>query len=309
MKKIILTTLSVIFTLGLCFSQDVITKKSGEEIKAKVLEVGQIEIKYKTFNNLDEPIFTISKSDILMIRYENGTKDIFTEPSSPPETKTPVAQTQPDIQVIEQKGGKSEHKYRNRIGFNIGGGSGFKSIPIVTTSDGSVAHISFGGGTGGSLEYGYEFSRYFDLGVDAGYSASSLDKTVSNGSMAFNRARLSVTPALIVPLTPRDKTRFKFGAGIDWYYYAALNFDLSQIQGGVKDDWKYNNGIGEHLNISFELNTNNRRFSFNFLLKFYNANYKFQTGIKSYPNSDDLIKPNGSGVDFLFGVYYHFIKK
>lgn len=306
MKKILLSTLLVIFTIGICFSQDVITKRTGEEIKAKVLEVTKTEIKYKNFNNLDGPAYTISKSDVIMIRYENGTKDIFTEPSSPPETKAPITQAQPDVQVIDQKRVKYEHKYKNRIGFNLGGGSGFKSIPIVTTSDGSVAKISFGGGTGGSIEYGHEFSSYFDLGVDVGYSASSLDKTVSNGRMAFNRARLSVTPALIVPLTLRDKTRFKFGAGVDWFYYAELNFDLSEIRGGVKDDWKYNNGIGEHLNISFELNTNNKRFSFNFLLKFYNTNYKFQSGNKSYPESDDLIKPNGSGVDFLFGVYYHF---
>jgi hypothetical protein len=291
MKKILLSTLAVIFTMGICFPQDVITKKTGDELKAKVLEVGQTEIKYKNFDNPDGPTYSISKSEVLLIRYENGSKDIFTEPSKPSETKPPVAETQPDVQGMEQKKVNYGHKYRNRIGFNIGAGSGFKAIPIATLSDGSVAHISFGGGTGGNLEYGHEFSRYFDLGVDVGYSASSLDKTVDNGSMAFNRASLSVTPAVIVPLTPRDKTRFKFGGGIDWFYYAALNFDLSKVSGGVKDDWKYNNGIGEHLNISFELNTN----------------YKFQSGNKSYPEGDDLVKPNGSGVDFLFGVYYHFL--
>ncbi len=79
MKTIILTTLTTIFSLTLCFSQDVITKKSGEDIQSKILEVGQTEIKYKKFDNQNGPTFTILKSEVLMVRYENGTKDIFNE--------------------------------------------------------------------------------------------------------------------------------------------------------------------------------------------------------------------------------------
>ena len=79
MKRI----LFVILTLGLftttIFSQDIITKKTGEDISAKISEVTQTEIKYKKFDNLEGPIFSILKSEVLMIRYENGTKDIFNE--------------------------------------------------------------------------------------------------------------------------------------------------------------------------------------------------------------------------------------
>ncbi len=73
----------IILTLGLftssVFSQDIITKKTGEDISAKISEVTQTEIKYKKFDNLEGPIFSILKSDVLMIRYEDGTKDIFNE--------------------------------------------------------------------------------------------------------------------------------------------------------------------------------------------------------------------------------------
>lgn len=82
MKKIILSTLATIFTLTNCFSQDVITKKTSEDIQSKVIEVTSTEIKYKKFTNLDGPTFTLLKSDVLMIRYENGSKDIFNETSS-----------------------------------------------------------------------------------------------------------------------------------------------------------------------------------------------------------------------------------
>ena len=69
----------IIFVSTLCFSQDLITKKTGEDIQAKVLEVGQTEVKYKKSDNLTGPTFSISKSDVIMIRYENGTKDVFVE--------------------------------------------------------------------------------------------------------------------------------------------------------------------------------------------------------------------------------------
>ncbi len=79
MKRIIVA----ILTLGLfsipIFSQDIITKKTGEDISAKITEVTQTEVKYKKFDNLEGPIFSILKSEVLMIRYANGTKDIFNE--------------------------------------------------------------------------------------------------------------------------------------------------------------------------------------------------------------------------------------
>ena len=66
-------------TASFCFSQDVILKKSGENISAKVTEITTTEIKYKKFDFQDGPTFIIPKSDVLTIRYQNGTKDIFNE--------------------------------------------------------------------------------------------------------------------------------------------------------------------------------------------------------------------------------------
>jgi hypothetical protein len=77
MKKIILTALSTIFALTLCFSQDVITTRSGESIQAKVMEVGQTQIKYKKSDNPEGPVYWILKSVVLMVKYENGTVDVF----------------------------------------------------------------------------------------------------------------------------------------------------------------------------------------------------------------------------------------
>lgn len=69
--------LLIALTTNFSFAQDLITKKSGEDVKAKVIEVTTTEIKYKKAENINGPLFTILKSDVLLLRYENGSKDVF----------------------------------------------------------------------------------------------------------------------------------------------------------------------------------------------------------------------------------------
>jgi hypothetical protein len=77
MKKISALLIALLLNSGLIFAQDMITKKSSEDIKAKILEVTTTEIKYKKFEDQTGPTFSILKSDVLMVRYENGSKDVF----------------------------------------------------------------------------------------------------------------------------------------------------------------------------------------------------------------------------------------
>lgn len=59
------------------YAQDVIVKKDGSTILSKVLEVNTADIKYKKYSNQNGPIYTINKSDVMTINYENGEKDSF----------------------------------------------------------------------------------------------------------------------------------------------------------------------------------------------------------------------------------------
>ena len=56
---------------------DNIILKDGMEISAKIIEITPELIKYKKCGNLDGPLISIYKSDILMLRYADGTKDIM----------------------------------------------------------------------------------------------------------------------------------------------------------------------------------------------------------------------------------------
>jgi hypothetical protein len=73
------------------FAQDIIFLKNGDEIKSSVTEIGFDVIKYKKYENLAGPEYTLEKNKVFMIKYVNGTKDVFNT----------VNEAQPD--VIQKK--------------------------------------------------------------------------------------------------------------------------------------------------------------------------------------------------------------
>ena len=58
-------------------AQDIIIYKDGSEKQTKVLKINTNEIVFKKYSNLNGPEYTESKSNIFMIKYEGGEKDIF----------------------------------------------------------------------------------------------------------------------------------------------------------------------------------------------------------------------------------------
>lgn len=80
MKKFIVSLFFIVPFLAQ--AQDLIVKKDGSVIQAKVSEIGISEIKYKKWSNQDGPSYVISKNEILAINYQNGEKETF-EDSSP----------------------------------------------------------------------------------------------------------------------------------------------------------------------------------------------------------------------------------
>ena len=58
-------------------AQDIIVKKDGTTIKAKVEKVTDSVIEYKRFSNLTGPTYTIKIADLLAINYENGESETF----------------------------------------------------------------------------------------------------------------------------------------------------------------------------------------------------------------------------------------
>jgi len=60
-------------------AQDLIILRDGNVIESKVTEISPSEIRYKRHNNLDGPTIVIPVTNVLSIRYENGTVEQFGE--------------------------------------------------------------------------------------------------------------------------------------------------------------------------------------------------------------------------------------
>ncbi|MBI2722450.1 MAG: DUF4190 domain-containing protein [Bacteroidetes bacterium] len=56
---------------------DMITMRDGRELLGKVIEVSPKTIKYKRCDNLDGPLMVVNTNDVFMIKYTNGTKEVF----------------------------------------------------------------------------------------------------------------------------------------------------------------------------------------------------------------------------------------
>lgn len=76
---------------------DILYKTNGDEIKVKVLEVEETKIKYKKCDNLEGPTYSMNISEVFMIKYVNGTKDVFNKEN---ETKAVEVKTEP-IKSVE----------------------------------------------------------------------------------------------------------------------------------------------------------------------------------------------------------------
>lgn len=75
-KTVISTVLfSCILFLNTIFSQDIIIKKNNEQIKAKIMEIGTTEIKFKYFEAQQDSILTINKSDVKTLKIKGVYKD------------------------------------------------------------------------------------------------------------------------------------------------------------------------------------------------------------------------------------------
>lgn len=79
MKNFISIICALIISIGYARAQDIIICRNGDEIESKILKISKSEIEYKKWSNQDGPTYTLEKSEVFMIKYPNGDKDLFKE--------------------------------------------------------------------------------------------------------------------------------------------------------------------------------------------------------------------------------------
>lgn len=63
-------------------AQDILTKKNGEELEVKITEISKSQVKYTLFESPTGPTYVEEKADLLMVKFENGKKEVFTSTTS-----------------------------------------------------------------------------------------------------------------------------------------------------------------------------------------------------------------------------------
>lgn len=77
--RILFATLFLLCIAGTVIAQDVIVMKDQSTVMSKVLEITSTEIKYKKWNNQDGPTYSVNRSEVVSINFENGEVEKFSE--------------------------------------------------------------------------------------------------------------------------------------------------------------------------------------------------------------------------------------
>ena len=138
---------SLMMFASIAMAQDVITLKTGEDINAKVIEIGSTEIKYKKWNNQDGPTYSQSISEVFSIKYQNGDKDIFNATATPKQNNVSTVSVQNNYALPGNDAAiSSGYKGFVETGITFGDWTMFS----LTTSHGAQlgSHFFIGGGAG-----------------------------------------------------------------------------------------------------------------------------------------------------------------
>ena len=120
MKRFLLFLLLLTLTAISTQAQDLLTKQNGEELQVKVLELTPTEVRYKRTDNPDGPLISVRRSDVFMIRYANGTKEVLGPNQNAPQIIAGAPpRTGPVVPGDEESAYEEIHLNGPRIGFTI----------------------------------------------------------------------------------------------------------------------------------------------------------------------------------------------
>ena len=157
MVRIFKTTGILFFTFFMVsisgLTQDIIIKNDKSELKSKVLEITDVSVKYKKWDNQQGPTYNIGKNEVFMIVYENGQRETFPVTSAIPAAtsassskQTSQAQMEKPDSLLYSKNTKVSYKpYRIYAGIqsplSLGFGGEFRIVKNIFNIGGDVVYF------------------------------------------------------------------------------------------------------------------------------------------------------------------------
>lgn len=240
-------------------AQDIITQKNGEEIQVKVTEVGTSDVKYKKFGSETGPTYTLSKSEIFMIKYENGEKDVFED--------TPGRETRPAAQSSSRE--RVQTQGRQPLQSQSSTGNAEKPQSAGITKRKAFAGIGIGGtflledysnidaGVQVNFNFGYLFTEHVGIYTTIFGTSYSLSD--------YNDATIGLGGLLVGPLfsTAISENKFEldlrpvigFAKGHASIGNISGSFDGTSFAFGIGGSARWN--IADRFSLSLNLDYNN----------------------------------------------------
>lgn len=256
MKKQLLLSVMVAITYY-ASAQDIIIKKSGDEINSKVVEITTDAIKYKEFENQDGPLRNVALNDVFMIIYENGKREVIKVNENPSSTYIPAQttvsqssaqtssqqQTQQPAQQVNQiedpKAYKKKRTARNAIflapsvgyvyPFDLSDGIKVLDLPIV-------------------LNDGWFIAKNFAITTTIG--AEYAKTTIESSTYSYYNAIKGKYVTGTKDGSSSSSTAFIYGAGLRYYIGGRLMVGASIIDAKVKD---YDAVSYAHFNLGYAI--------------------------------------------------------
>ncbi|MDR2775314.1 MAG: porin family protein [Tannerella sp.] len=250
MKKVVFILVLTLFTgvFSLVKAQDIITlREDGREIRATVTEVGDRDVKYKLYNDRSRQVYTLPKSRIFMIEYEDGFKDVFNARQTPNRRRTN------DYNSDYNSDYDSDYGRRQETDFTRKGYAGIMIGGSFLSEDYNLEN-----GVQINANFGYLFGRH--IGITSSFLYTSYDLTkVDDASLGL--AGFLVGPLVSFPL-PSQKVAFDLRPTIGFVSIHAENDDDSDTDGsamavdlGGSVRWNVSRSISLSVNLDYIYHT------------------------------------------------------
>jgi hypothetical protein len=177
-------------------AQDIIVKNDKTEIKAKVTELTETGIKYRKWENVEGPIYTISKAEVFMILYANGQRELITVLAVATHTPTSTNQVNEEMTI-----NTTDYESNDESLIRLATSTGFNLVDL-------------------EWEWRYEFGAKKDLSIGMG---SNLTYASNAGVYIYGVASQRFW---LKPAAKENPIRIWVSAGVantyDWVDFKAL---------------------------------------------------------------------------------------
>ena len=260
------------------FAQDIIYRNNGVDVQAVVLLVGTDYVHYKRFDNQNGPTYRLRTSEISMIRYEDGSRDVFdgVSPSIEGRQQAPVNQRNynrnnygysrqsrqqypPPRNIYDSQDEISTNTFR----FAVDAGFSYRIAKAYSELDGLAR--DFFNKTRAGFVYGGDIHGFFPIGLGIGAKFTGHHYTRTEMGLKYQVNTYYLAPSFMWRTFTQNLDVFYYGFSVGYVHFNEKLSYASDMQLFDKG------GIGTTFDLGYDIRLKGKTFA-GFKLTFTTGN-------------------------------------